>query len=330
LPGRVLAYGKDTTQILPGLVLAYGSEGKLTLTNSLPTTATTVGLLAGWGRYPVLIAQALREQGIRVACVGIKDHADPELKSICHDYFPAGGLRFGAHIRYFRRLGVKQATMAGKVNKTILFSPLKMMQHFPDWTCIETFYPHYVTKAVDKNDDAMLMAIVNTYAKRDIEFLPATDFVPELLVKCGTLTGRLSRSQELDIQFGWRLAKESGRLDIGQSVAVKGRLVIAVEAIEGTDMCIRRAGELCSSGGFTVVKVAKPEQDMRFDVPTIGVGTIRTMAEAGGKLLAIEAGKTIIIDQPEVIAEARRCRITVVAVDAADAETLGNDASEAA
>ncbi len=298
--------------------------------SSTHSASSPVGLVAGWGRYPIVIAQALREQGVRVACVGIKDHADPELASVCDDYFPAGGLRFGAHIRFFKRLGVKRATMGGKIQKTILFSPFKMAAHLPDLTCMKTFYPHYVTKSKDKNDDALLHSIVNAYAIRGIEFVPATNFVPEILVKCGTLTGRLSRSQELDIRFGWHLAKESGRLDIGQSVVVKGRAVIAVEAIEGTDQCIRRAGELCSSGGFTVVKVAKPEQDMRFDVPTIGVGTIRSIAESGGKVLAIEAEKTIIIDEPEVIAEARRCKITVVAVNADEASTFGGDNQQAA
>ena len=109
------------------------------------------------------------------------------------------------------------------------------------------------------------------------------------------------RRSSKDIEFGWRLAKEMGRLDVGQSVAVKDRAPLAVEAIEGTDECIRRAGTLCSAGGFTVVKVAKPQQDMRFDVPTIGLGTLETLVAAGGQVLAVEAGRTIIIDQPEVV-----------------------------
>src|SRR5690606_12452047 len=152
----------------------------------------------------------------------------------------------------------------------------------------------------DRKDDSLLLAVVEAFAAEGIHFAPATDFAPELLVKYGLIAGRLTRAQEQDIAFGWTLAKELGRLDCGQSVAVKGRAVLALEAIEGTDECIRRAGQLCTEGGFTVVKVAKPQQDMRFDVPTIGVQTIETLVEAGGRVLAIEAGKTIIIDEPQV------------------------------
>src|SRR5262249_29485322 len=123
-----------------------------------------------------------------------------------------------------------------------------------------------------------------------------------------------SRAEESDITFGWELAKEMGRLDVGQSVAVKERAVLAVEAIEGTDRAIARAGELCPAGGFVVVKVAKPQQDMRFDVPTVGCATIESMYRAGGRVLAVEAGKTIVIDQDETVALANRYGITMVAL----------------
>ena len=137
-------------------------------------------------------------------------------------------------------------------------------------------------------------------------------------MKLGHLTRRdPSAAQRKDIEFGWTMAKEMGRLDVGQSVAVKDRAALAVEAIEGTDECIRRAGKLCRAGGFTVVKVAKPQQDMRFDVPTIGLGTLETMVAAGGQVLAIEAGRTIVIDQADVVRFADRHRLAIVAVSAA-------------
>ena len=146
--------------------------------------------------------------------------------------------------------------------------------------------------------------------------MPATDFAPELLVKEGRLTKRnLTEPQQLDIEIGWQVAKQMGKLDIGQSVAVKNQTILAVEAVEGTDRCIQRAGELCRSGGFTIVKVAKPQQDMRFDVPTIGVKTLETMIAAGGKVLAIEAGRTIILDEPQVVDFANRHKLTIVAID---------------
>ena len=142
------------------------------------------------------------------------------------------------------------------------------------------------------------------------------DVTPELLVKPGNLAGRqLTRGQQKDVEFAWNLAKEMGRLDVGQTVVVKGQAVLAVEAVEGTDQCIRRAAQLCPQGGFTVVKVAKPQQDMRFDVPTIGLGTLETLRAAGGKVLAVEADKTIVIDQPAVMDYARRHRICLVALD---------------
>src|SRR5690606_18854954 len=154
--------------------------------------------------------------------------------------------------------------------------------------CVTTFAPHWLWKTRNRNDDTLIGAVVAEFAKDGIHFAPATDFAPELLVKLGHLAGkRLTFAQRKDIEYGWRLAKEMGRLDVGQSVAVKGLAVIAVEAIEGTDLCIQRAGELCPQGGFTIVKVAKPQQDMRFDVPTIGLRTMQTMVAAKAKVLAV-------------------------------------------
>ncbi|HBT77407.1 MAG TPA: DUF1009 domain-containing protein, partial [Planctomycetaceae bacterium] len=150
--------------------------------------------------------------------------------------------------------------------------------------------------------------------------LPGTDYAPELLVKRQKLSRRgPSAAQWKDICFGWQLAKEMGRLDIGQSVCVKNQAVLAIEAIEGTDECIRRAGALCTAGGFTIVKVAKPQQDMRFDVPTFGLLTLQTMVESGAKVLAVEAGKTIFIDKQEVVDFADLHNIVVVSIIEDDA-----------
>ena len=176
--------------------------------------------------------------------------------------------------------------------------------------------PHFVTRSKDCRDDSLLGMLVREFAADGIHFKPATDFAPELLVKPGQLTRRgPSSHQWKDIRFGWTVAKELGRLDIGQSVAVMGQSVLAVEAIEGTDECIRRAGTLCRAGGFTVVKVAKPNQDMRFDVPTIGLGTLDTMVKAGGRVLAVEAGRTIVLDQAAVIEFANRNGLVIVSID---------------
>jgi DUF1009 family protein len=276
-----------------------------------------IGLVAGWGRFPVVVAQSLKALGRQVHCVGLLGHADPSLRQICDSFLLSSPARLGAHIRFFRRRHVVEATLAGKVFKhKLLFGPFGWLSLMPDFQTLRTFLPHFVLNRKNRNDDALLTAVVDEFARSGITMAPATDFAPDLLAVAGQLTRRgPTASEQLDIEFGWTLAKEIGRLDIGQSVAVKGRAVLAVEALEGTDSCIRRAGELCRQGGFTVVKVAKPQQDMRFDVPTIGLGTIESLIAAGGKLLAIEANKTIVVDQADVVALANRRGIAIVAID---------------
>lgn len=293
-----------------------------TLSLAAPAPAhAKIGLVAGWGRYPFVVADALRRQGAAIYCLAVKDHADPALAELCTEFQPIGLAKLGQAIRFFQRHGVERATMAGKIHKFRLYQPWTWLKHVPDLRTIRCFYPHFVLSRHDRKDDTLLGAIVGEFASGGIDFCPATDFAPELLVKQGQLTRRgPTAAQVKDIEFGWQVAKALGGLDVGQSVAVKGRATIAVEAIEGTDECIRRAGQLCASGGFTVVKVAKPRQDMRFDVPTIGLGTLQTMAAAGGKVLAVEAGRTILLDQQEFTRYADEHGIAVVAVRADDAE----------
>ena len=280
-----------------------------------PDREPRMGLIAGWGRFPVVVVESLSRQGVKVFCLGIKHHADPVLRDLCADYHPIGVARLGEAIRYFQQQEVVHATMAGKIHKVLLFQRLYWLKHFPDWLFLKTFYPNFITQTRDRKDDTLLGTFVAAFADHGIHFLPATDLAPGLLVKYGHIAGqKLTRGQIKDVEFGWQLASEMGRLDVGQSVAVKGRAVLAVEAVEGTDACIHRAGQLCPAGGFTVVKVAKPEQDMRFDVPTIGLGTLNSMAEAGGQLLAVEADRTILIDQPEFVRFANDRGISVVAI----------------
>jgi DUF1009 family protein len=274
-----------------------------------------VGLIAGWGHYPLFVARALKSSGHQVFCLGIKDHADPLLRTLVDGFAWTGLAKIGRSIRFLRRNGCRDATMAGKIHKVRLYQPWAWLKHLPDWRGVRTFYPHFVSRTRDRRDDTLLSAIVDAFATDGIAFKPATDYAPELLVKEGQLT-RLSpnSAQAKDIAFGWKLAREMGRLDIGQCVVVKDQTVIAVEAIEGTDECIRRAGNLCRGGGFTVVKTAKPQQDMRFDVPTVGLWTLESMAAGGGKVLAVEAGRTILVDEPEFIRFANERRIAVVAL----------------
>ena len=272
--------------------------------------------MAGWGRYPLLVVEALRRQGSEVYCLGVIGHADPKLAEICRDFQWSGLGRFGAAIRYFKRHGVSDVIMAGKIHKTVLFKPWMIVRNTPDLRTIRMFIPHFLTHRKDNKDDTLLGAIVEEFAREGMRFGRPTDYAAELLVSKGQLTRRRpSAWQWQDIRFGWKLAKEMGRLDVGQSVAVKDQAALAIEAVEGTDECIRRAGGLCRAGGFSVVKVAKPQQDMRYDVPTVGMKTVENIASSGGRVLAIEAGRTILLDGPEVIDFADNHGLVIVAID---------------
>lgn len=276
---------------------------------------TKIGIIAGWGRYPLILAEALKQQGRRTYCVGLKDHADPALEKLCDEFQWVGLGQVGKALTFFHRSGVKCATMAGKVHKVIIYRPGFWLRHLPDFRGLRTFYSHFVLARKDRKDDTLLGAIVHAFGQDGIMLAPATDYAPELLVEEGCLTERQPTStQRKDIQFGWQLAKQMGRLDIGQSVVVRDRAVLAVEAIEGTDECIRRAGQLCTTGEFTIIKVAKPQQDMRFDVPTVGIGTIETMVAAGARVLAIEARRTILIDRARMIEFANQHNLVVIAL----------------
>ncbi|WP_437193039.1 LpxI family protein [Planctomicrobium sp. SH527] len=279
-----------------------------------PRAGDRVGLLAGWGRFPIVFAQAAQEMGYSVQCLGLDGLASDELADICDNYrtIPLG--RLGKAIRYFKRRDVLNAVMAGKVEKRVLFDPFGIWRLIPDFRALNTWF-RYLTH--DKKDDTLLLAVIREFERDGIHFRSALDFCPEILVKHGFLTRRHpTQSQWKDIRFGWELAKEMGRLDVGQTVIVNDTAVIAIEAIEGTDECIRRAGTLCRRGGMTIVKVAKPNQDMRFDVPTVGVQTIQTMREAGARVLALEAGMTILLDEPAVISLADKLGIAIVSVKA--------------
>lgn len=279
-----------------------------------------IGLLAGGGRFPITVARAIRRLGHSVYGVGVSGMAPDELSGLCDGYASASLLRVGKGIRLFRKAGVRTVVMAGKIEKTVLFHKFRWLRNLPDLRTIRLAWRHY-RAGRNRNDDAILLAIIEEFAKDGIRFESALEYCPEILVKHGFLTKRHpSPAQWRDIKLGWQMAKEIGRLDIGQTVVVNDTAVIAVEAIEGTDAAILRGGRLCKRGGFTVVKVAKPQQDMRFDVPTIGVKTLQSMHEAGGRVLAIEAGKTILLDEVDVVRLADKLGIAIVALKAEDVE----------
>jgi DUF1009 family protein len=253
----------------------------------------------------------MHQLGMPVVCVAFRGIADPVLKTLAAKFHWCSVYRLNRMIRCFHAGGARSFVMAGKIPKTpIIGTPWRLLRLCPDLRMLRMWFG----SRRDNRDDSILLSIIAEFERDGLHCASALEYYPELLVKPGTLTRRQPTSSEMrDIEFGWDLAKEMGRLDIGQSVVVKERAVLAVEAIEGTDAAIKRAGELCRRGGFTVVKVAKPKQDMRFDVPTVGRSTIETIHQAGGTVLAVEGERTILLDAPETIALADRLGMSIVA-----------------
>ncbi len=273
---------------------------------------TPLGLIAGEGELPKLVARGARAAGRPVAVVALRGCADPGLRELADQFCWRGIVQLGRWIRVFRRAGCREVIMAGRVRKSRMFAGprwLQYLQYLPDLTSIRVWYHH----ARDKRNDTLLGAVADELARRGLVLVDSTRYIPEALAPAGPLTsGAPARGVLADADFGWALAKEVARLDIGQALAVKEREVIAVEAIEGTDALIARTGQLCPQGGWTLIKVAKPNQDMRFDVPTIGPQTITNLHAAGAAGLVIEAGKTIVLERERLLELAERYRISVL------------------
>lgn len=265
-----------------------------------------LGLIAGNGRFPFLVLDAARQLGHDVTVVAVKDEAFPELETHARQT-PGAALHWvslghlGTCVDILRTAGVTQAVMAGQVKHTKIFSVV------PDLTMLSV-----MRRLRSRNTDAVIAAVVDVLRERGIELLESTAFLAPLLARAGVLTRRAPLdSEQADLGFGYRMADVVAGVDIGQTICVKNQAVVAVEAMEGTDETIARAGRL-SRGGFVVVKVAKPDQDMRFDVPVVGVATIEAMTAAGATVLSVDAGKTLFVDGDALIRAADDANIAVV------------------
>ena len=261
------------------------------------------GLIAGWGNYPLVLAQALKAAGAEVFCLGVLNHADPSLASVCDVYEYMGLAKFGAACRFFRRHGVHEITLAGKIYKDYLLAPGFLWRQLPDWYTLCRFFPVFFGRRRNFGNDALLLAVVETFARRGIRLVAGTDLAPELLVARRLYTKtRPTPSQWDDIRFAWPMLRELGRLDISQTITVADRKILAVEGVDGTDETLKRAA-VYAEQGFVVVKAGKPNQDMRFDVPAIGLETLKTMVRVGASVLAVEADKSFFIEPVEKIVE---------------------------
>jgi DUF1009 family protein len=273
--------------------------------------ADVLGLIAGEGRLPFLVAAGAKQAGLRVICVGLTDDVGRSLASEVDVFYKVAVARPGAWIRKLRKHGASRTIMVGRVAKSRLFTPWRILQYLPDWRAFRIYYWRMRDK--DRLDDSLLSALADELASGGIVLENSIMYCKEHMATAGVMTKRPpSTSVEDDIEFGWPIVKKLGELDIGQAIAVKEREVIAVEAIEGTAEMIKRAGQFCKSGGWTLIKTSKPSQDMRFDVPCVGPDTIRSLAENGGKCLVVEADKTIIIDKGKTIQLADQLGITIL------------------
>jgi DUF1009 family protein len=260
-----------------------------------------------------MIAAGARKRGWQVVCVGLSGYVEEELAAEVDAFHLVAVARPGAWIRRLRRHRITRAVMVGRVTKSHLFTPFRILRYIPDWRAFRIYYWRLWGR--DKLTDTLLTALADELASGGIWLENTTMFCQEYLAEAGVMTRhRPGTRVGHDIAFGWPLAKKLGDLDIGQAIAVKEREVIAVEAIEGTAEMIRRAGQFCKAGGWTLIKTAKPRQDMRFDVPCVGPETIRDLAAGGGRCLVVEAGKTIVIDKPDTLALADQLGIAVVGV----------------
>lgn len=260
------------------------------------------GLIAGNGKFPFLVAAGARAMGVELAVVAIKEETDPAIESEVAELAWVGIGQLGKMIAFFKKHGVTKAVMAGQVKHVQIFSAA-----IPDMRMVKMLW-----KLPRRNTDALIGGVAAEMAKDGIELIDSTYFVQEHLAASGVLTKRAPNDMEKqNIEYGLHVADEIARLDLGQTIVVRGKACVAVEAMEGTDAVIKRAGEL-AKGKLTVVKVAKPDQDMRFDVPVIGLPTIETMIAAGAECISITAAKTLIFDREATIDLANRNKICII------------------
>ena len=264
-----------------------------------------IGLIAGVGRLPVEFARAARGMGVHVIGIGVLPEVDPELAQVAHSYEYVNIAKLDRIFKLLKREKVTEITLLGKINKELVYAHKEL----PDLRVLKIF-----SRLKNFSDDTLTLALVDELASEGISVLDQTELLRPLMPQPGILSKRQPTEAELaDMRFGLNMAKKIGGLDIGQTVVVKNRAIMAVEAIEGTDACIRRGGQL-GRGGVTVAKSAKPQQDMRFDVPGVGPDTIDSMIQAGAVALVIEAGRTLVVDREKMLEKADQQSITIVAM----------------
>ena len=260
------------------------------------------GLIAGNGNFPFLVIDGARRAGASLLVVAIKEETDPAIEKVADTVSWVGIGQLGKMLSFFKDANIEKVIMAGHVKHVQLFSSA-----IPDMRMVKMLWG-----LKRRNTDALIGGIAAELAKEGIELIDSTYFVQDMLAPDGLMTKRKPTDMELEnIEYGLHITAETARLDLGQTVVVRAKACVAIEAMEGTDATIKRAGDL-ANGKLTVVKVAKPDQDMRFDVPVVGVSTIETMVAAGATCLSLTAGKTLIFDRDEMIGLADQNKIAII------------------
>jgi len=269
-----------------------------------------LGLIAGEGIFPLMVARGARAAGRKVVCAGFSGSVSDDLPAACDVFKSVGVLRLGQWIRTLRAHGCTEAIMVGRVRKSKMYSRWRYFQYIPDWRTLKIWFTRL---RHDKRDGAVLLAVADELAKEGITLIDSTSYCTDQLATPGVMTQRQPTARQWeDIKFGWELCRTISKLDIGQSLAVLDKDVIAVEAVEGTNAMIERAGQYCKVGGWTLIKVANTHQDMRMDVPSVGTTTIEKLAENKAGCLVVEVGKTILLEKEKVLALADKLKIAVV------------------
>ena len=271
-----------------------------------------VGLIAGIGNLPVEFMRAAQHEGYEVVVISVVTNGAPELQAEADAYYQISVFKSDTVIKTFLKEGVTDVTMLGKVTKEHLY---KKMTTIPDMRTIKL-----LNRLRNRKDDTIMLAIVDELEKEGLSVADQTKYMRSLMPPVGVMTTRKpTEVEQLDIEFGFTLAKQMGALDIGQTVVVKEQAAMAIEAIEGTDECIKRGGALGREGAV-VVKTAKPNQDVRFDVPAVGMKTLESMISSNCKVLAMEAKRTIFVEQEAVLQKANELGIVICAVEGPDEE----------
>lgn len=274
----------------------------------------TLGLIAGAGSFPFLVARGARRAGLRVDCVGLRGSVDPELAAEVDSFREVGVMRIGQWIRVLKSRGVGEAIMVGPVGggggKAQMHRRAKWLRYVPDW---RTLWLYYTRVRKDKRDQAILLAVADELASEGITLIDSTTYTKDQMATAGVM-GRHAPTdaQRADMEFGFRLCRMISTEDIGQAMALVDKDVIAVEAVEGTDRMIERAGQFCRGRKWTLVKVANANRDLRIDVPSVGLATIGRLRACGCGCLVLEAGQTMMLEKEKVIVAADKAGIVIV------------------